>query len=414
MERVILHVDINNFYASVECLYRPELRDVPMAVGGDPEQRHGIVLAKNNIAKQAGVKTGEALWQAREKCPEIVFVKPDFKKYKSFSKMAKEICYSYTDCVEGFGPDENWLDVTGSIGLFGDGEKIANSVRKRMKEELGITVSVGVSFNKVFAKLGSDLKKPDAVTIISRDNFKNIVWPLPGGEMLFVGRRTMNRLARLNINTIGDIARADTKVLRGELGKQGELIRKFARGEDNSPVCEINFSEPVKSVGNGVTLPYDIKDCEDIKLVLIILSESVAFRMREKGISGRTVQLTIKDCNFNRFDRQKKLSGTVSSSEEIYKTAQLIYNENKEGLPPVRSLTVRVCDMEANCAVQMALGENYAYKLRNEKLDETVVDIRTRFGYESIKRGILFINKDLSVNKPKINSFQNENFLKQM
>lgn len=252
--RSILHVDCNNFYASVECLYRPEIRDFPVAVAGDPEARHGIILAKNMMAKKLGVTTGEAIWEAKLKAPGLVLVPPDYKKYLRFSRMAREIYGEYTEQVESFGLDECWLDITGSLPmLYKDPVTIAHEIRQRVKEELGITVSVGVSFNKIFAKLGSDLKKPDAVTVIPYENFQEIVWPLPVGDLLYVGSATRRKLELVAVNTIGDLARYDRELLRWKLGKWGLILHDFANGLDTAPVRCIGEAEQIKSIGNGIT-----------------------------------------------------------------------------------------------------------------------------------------------------------------
>jgi len=257
MERVILHSDLNNFYASVECLYNPDLRDKPVAVGGDVEARHGIILAKNYHAKKYGILTGEAIWQAQQKCRDLVVVPPNFKRYMRFSQMARDIYADYTDQCESFGLDECWLDVTGSYRLFGDGKAIADKIRERIKFEMGITASVGVSFNKIFAKLGSDIKKPDATTIISKDNFKDVVWKLPVNELLYVGRATHKKLNRYGIKTIGDLANTELKYLEYWLGKWGCMLWTFANGYDTSPVSNIGAKSLIKSVGNSTTTPRD-------------------------------------------------------------------------------------------------------------------------------------------------------------
>ena len=216
VDRVILHIDMNNFYASVETLYDPSLKDIPMAVGGDKERRHGIVLAKNMLAKAKGVKTAEALWEAERKCPGIKFVPPHFERYAKYSRLAKEIYMQYTDMVESFGLDECWLDVSESANLFGGGKKIAEEIRAAVKKEIGITVSVGVSWNKIFAKLGSDMKKPDAVTEITEENYRDLVWRLPVEELLYVGRATKNKLNKRGVYTIGQLANTDEALLSDE------------------------------------------------------------------------------------------------------------------------------------------------------------------------------------------------------
>ena len=285
MERVILHSDLNNFYASVECLYNPSLRGKPVAVAGDPEARHGIVLAKNYEAKACGVATGNPLWMAKKKCPDIIFVPPHYDLYMKYSQIAKEIYSEYTDQVEPYGLDECWLDVTGSTHLFGDGRRIANELRKRIKFELGVTASVGVSYNKIFAKLGSDMKKPDATTIISSDHFRDVVWPLPVNDLLYVGRATHNKLKRYGIHTIGDLAQADQKLLHNMLGQNGLMLWMFANGLDTSPVSNIGAKFLIKSIGNSTTAPLDLITDEDIRITLMVLCESVSSQMREFSVS---------------------------------------------------------------------------------------------------------------------------------
>lgn len=253
MSRVILHSDMNNCYASIELLHRPELRGKPLAVGGDPEARHGIVLAKNQLAKKAGVKTGMALWQAKQVWPDIVFVPPNMDLYLRFSRLAHEIYGEYTDQQEAYGVDESWLDVTASASYKGDGLKIAEEISSRIKRELGITVSIGVSWNKIFAKLGSDYKKPDAITVIDKMNYQKIVWPLPVEDLLYVGRSTQKKLNLFGIHTIGELAKTDPRLLHRQLGKMGLVLHMFANGEDQTPVNQENYHAPIKSIGNSTT-----------------------------------------------------------------------------------------------------------------------------------------------------------------
>ena len=306
MDRVILHSDMNNFYASVECMLNPALDGKPVAVVGDPGQRHGIVLAKNQRAKQCGVKTGNPLWLARRLCPEIVFVPPHMELYAEYAHAAREIYYAYTSQVEPFGLDECWLDITSSAGLFGDGGAVADEIRARIKRELGISVSIGVSFNKVFAKLGSDLRKPDATTVIGRAQMRETVWPLPVETLLYVGRATHTRLRERGICTIGQLAQADPAELRRSFGKPGLTLWTFANGLDRSPVCEQGEQAAVKSIGNSTTTPRDLSCDEDAGIVYWMLCESVAERMRESGFLCRGVQVHIRDNELASFERQLK------------------------------------------------------------------------------------------------------------
>ena len=327
-DRVILHSDINCCYASIEHLHHPELAGKPLAVGGDPEARHGIVLTADYIAKKYGVKTGMALWQAKQVCPDITFVSPRMDLYLRFSRMAHEIYAEYTDRQEPYGIDECWLDVTGSSSLKGDGLLIAQEISRRMKSELGITVSVGVSFNKIFAKLGSDYKKPDAITTMYKSEFKQKAWSLPVADLLYVGKSTNRKLALFGIKTIGDLARADEDVLNSHLGKMGSILWSFANGYDDSPVKLENTHAPIKSVGNSTTTPKDLVCDEDVKIVLYILAESVAARLRENGFRCRVVEISVRDNELFSFIRQKKIDHATNITGEIAAYAYQIFKEN--------------------------------------------------------------------------------------
>ena len=258
MDRIVLHSDANCFYASVEMLYHPEFDGKPLAVGGDPEERHGIVLTANYIAKRKGVKTGMALWQAKQSCPDLIFVPPRMDLYLKFSGMLREIYSDYTNQIEPYGCDESWLDVTGSSSLKGDGRKIAEEISRRVKKELGITVSIGISWNKIFAKLGSDYKKPDGITEFNRQNYKDLIWKLRASDLLYVGRSTRRVLTKYGIRTIGELACADPDFLERQLGKMGLVLYSFANGWDDSQVAAEGYSAPIKSIGNSTTAPRDL------------------------------------------------------------------------------------------------------------------------------------------------------------
>lgn len=316
MNRTILHSDCNCFYASVELLHHPELRGKPVAVGGDPEARHGIVLTADYTAKRYGVKTGMALWQAKQVCPDITFLPPRMDLYLRFSRMAQEIYADYTDKREPYGIDESWLDVTDSATLKGDGFHIAQEISSRMKKELGITVSVGVSFNKIFAKLGSDYKKPDAITTMYEDEFQRKAWCLPVSDLLYVGNATNKKLYSMGIRTIGDLAKSDETLLVRKLGKMGSILWAFANEYDESPVKLENTSAPVKSVGNSTTTPRDMETDEDVKIVLYILAESVAARLRENGFRCRTVEISVRDKElFHMWLLRELLNNCIAHSE---------------------------------------------------------------------------------------------------
>lgn len=396
-KRVVIHSDCNCFYASVELLYRPELRGKPLAVGGDPEARYGIVLTANYEAKRYGVKTGMALWQAKQLCPEINFVSPRMDLYLRFSQMAHEIYSEYTDRQEPYGIDENWLDVTESVNLKGDGFSIAKEISNRIKVELGITVSIGVSFNKIFAKLGSDYKKPDAITTMYECEFRNKAWPLPASNLLYVGRSTTNKLRNLGISTIGDLARTDVDILQSHLGKMGAVLWGFANGYDDSPVKKENTHSEIKSVGNSTTIPRDLVNDEDVKIILYVLSESVAARLRENGFKCRTVEISVRDKDLYTFTRQTKVSNVTNITGEIAETAFKLFKANYKWDKPIRSIGVRACDLVTdNYWEQEDLFTDYVVRDKQMALDIAVDDIRRRFGFYSIQRGVMYQDRVLS------------------
>lgn len=401
--RVILHSDLNACYASIECLQRPELKDVPMAVGGDPEKRHGIILAKNQLAKQAGVKTAEPLWQARAKCPGLVIVPPHYQLYWRYCQQVRQIYLSYTNLVEPFGIDESWLDVTSSQQLFGRGEVIAEAIRQRVKSETGLTVSIGVSFNKVFAKLGSDYKKPDAVTVITPENFRRIVWSLPAADLLFVGHATVAKLSEHGIQTIGQLAETPEDTLSRLLGKQGALLSAYANGLDASPVLPYDNKQSLKSVSNGATPPHDIRTPQEGRILLLILAESVAERLREHGLLCRTVQLGLRQKSLRHFQRQRQLARPTALTKEIYDAAcQLLY-ACYDWREPLRSLTISADDViPANEACwQPSLFENEAGRGREEKLERVLDGLRERFGRTAVQRGAVLLDNDFRQIDPR-------------
>lgn len=396
MERAILHVDCNKFYASVECLHRPEIRNLPVIVGGDAELRHGIVLTKNDIASKYDIKTGEAIWQARQKCPGLVVVKPNFRLYMRFSKLARDIYGDYTDQIEPFGLDECWLDVSGS-GAFGDGAAIAEEIRKRVKFELGITVSIGVSYNKIFAKLGSDYKKPDAVTQFSRQNFKEFVWPLPASDLLYVGHSTMKRLTNCGIYTIGDIANCTPEYMHMLLGKAGYMLHSFANGRDNEPVARADETAVIKSIGNSSTAPRDLENDNDVKIMMYVLAESVARRMREQGFRCKTVCISVRDNELCCFTRQCKLAKYSANTKDIAEKSIELFRKNYNWLRPVRSVGISCTDFEhENSIFQLDFYDSYEKRVKAESLDKTVDGLKSRFGNFCIQRGLMLSDKKLS------------------
>lgn len=397
MERIILHVDLNNFYASVECLYNPKIRGKPVAVAGDIEQRHGIVLAKNDIAKKYGVRTGETLWEARSKCPYIIFVPPHIDWYIEFSRKAREIYGRYTNQVESFGIDECWLDVTGDVR---SGKEIADEIRARIKNELGITASVGVSFNKVFAKMGSDYKKPDATTVITRENFRTLLWPLPVSELLFVGNATFRKLKLYGIKSIGDLACADYEFVQALLGKNGCMLWRFANGLDRSPVMESCAAVKIKSVGNSTTTPRDLVSDDDVRVTLYVLCESVAARLRDSGFKCQTVQIHVRDSELQVYERQTKLQYETWLARDIFDAAFMLYKRHHDGRP-IRTLGVRATSLVSQDNAQIRLLPESPTAERDEALELTVLRLRERFGNTAVRRGIMLTDPGLSSFSPR-------------
>lgn len=396
MKRCVLHVDCNKFYASVECLYRPELRDKPMAVGGDPENRHGIILTKNEIASKYGLTVGEPLWKARQKCPDLVVVPPNYPLYLRFSALTRKIYEDYSEFIEPFGLDECWLDVTGGEK---SGEEIAHEIRKRVKSQLGITVSVGVSFNKVFAKLGSDYKKPDAVTVIDESNYKDIAWSLPCGDLLMVGRSAQKKLNAYGINTIGDLADTDVAVLKSLFGKNGEMLHSFANGTECSPVRHKDEISEVKSVGNSTTAPRDLVNDEDVKTVFRVLCESVSTRLREKGLKGRVVTIYVRDKELSSFSRQMKIPANTDISTEIFYYAMKLFRTNYFWNKPIRSLGVSVSDFDVTYE-QFDFEKTVENREKQERLETAVDSLRRRFGNYCIGRACQLKDTELSKFNP--------------
>lgn len=402
--RIIFHSDMNSFYASVEQAERPELRGLPLVVGGHEELRHGIVLAKSAQAKAAGVKTGEALWEARAKCPGLVVVPPRYEVYQAYSSMARRIYYQYTDLVEPFGLDEAWLDLTDSLPLAGgDAVRVATEISGRMKAELGCTVSIGVSWNKIFAKFGSDWRKPDAITLITRGNYRERVWSAPASELLYVGHATRAKLHSSGIDTIGDLACASPELLRRRLGKIGLVLRTFARGEDATPVKPYDLvknevDRTVKSFGNGLTAPHDIASAADAKALVYLLSESVAQRLREGRFRASTVSIGVRNAqDLTSYSRQTTLRCPTNVTGCIARTAWdlLAANEPLDESHPLRGLHVRASNLEPVDAPQQLELPFDTRRRMLEDLDETIDDLRRRFGNTCIRRGSELLDESL-------------------
>ena len=402
MGRYILHIDQNCFYASVEMQRHPELRDKPLAICGSQDERHGIVLAANYIAKPYGVKTGMAVWQARQHCPHLVTLPPDMGEYIRFSQMTREIYEDYTDQIEPFGLDESWLDVTGSVGIFGSPMTIAQEISNRVKFELGITCSIGVANNKITAKLGSDYKKPDAITRIEQDNYQEIVYPLPVEDLLYVGPATSKKLRSLGIGTIGRLAQAPADTLTRKLGKMGTVLQTFALGLDHSPVRKSDHIPSIKSVGNSATTPRDMTCDSDVELMFLLLAESVSSRMRELASRCTVVEIYVRDVELNTFCRQRKLQVPTCSSDEIAHTACHLFRQNYRWIRPLRSIGLRGCGLvEAAAGAQLSLYTEDRVRDKWERIDAAVDRLRQRYGYQCIQRARLFTDPLLGAINPR-------------
>ena len=389
MDRVIFHCDCNGFYASVELLTHPELRDKPVAVCGDPDSRHGIILAKNEPAKTFGVKTAETIWQARKKCPHLILLPAHHDRYRAYSKKVNAIYERFTDLVEPFGIDESWLDVTGTLHLFGgDAVALADRIRKTVREELGLTVSVGVSFNKIFAKLGSDYKKPDATTLITVDNFRQLVWPLPVTDLLFVGRAAGRVLAQHGVATIGQLAAFDRDALMALLGKAGGQLWNYANGLENSPVAPAGQYTPPKSVGNGLTFPRNLTTREEVRQGLAMLCDEVAVRLRRHHLKATTVQVTIRDPSFKNICRQHPLETPPYTPRALTRAAVDIVERCWHRGAPIRALTVTAHNLipEEEAAEQLGLFDAQAPRRRDkvERLERTMDAIRGKYGQNAL------------------------------
>lgn len=397
MGRTILHIDCNKFYASVECLHRPEIRNKPVAVGGSDKSRHGIILTKNEIASRFDLKVGEPLWSAKQKCPNLIVIPPNFPLYMRFSEEVHKILTDYTDIIEPFGIDESWIDVSDSVNLYGGGRQIADEIRERIKRELGITVSIGVSFNKVFAKLGSDYKKPDAVTVISKENYKEIVWPLPANNLLYIGSATYKKLQSHYRYTIGDVANTEPEKLQKWFGKVGIMLHSYANGYDLSPVFKGELLPPVKSISNSTTTPRDLVTFDDVKTVLYVLSESVCRRMREQGVKCSVVKFHARNNKLITESSQKKLQFPTDITREIADIALELFNNNFNLDTPIRSIGIAVSDFSsASIPSQYDFFTDTEKKIKLERIDKTVDSLKSRYGNYTIQRASLLKDTVLS------------------
>ena len=403
MLRSILHCDMNNFYASVECMLDPSLKQYPIAVCGSVEERHGIVLAENYKAKDFDVKTGDAVWQVKQKCKDLVIVPPHYEEYIKYSKLARSVYERYTDQVEPYGMDECWLDITGTEGIFGSPEQVANEIRETIKFELGLTISVGVSFDKIFAKLGSDMKKPDAVTVIPKDSFKEKIWGLPAADLLGVGRATQRVLDSYCIHTIGDLAKADPEFLRRRLGKNGVALWNFANGNDLSLVTKTDFVSPVKSVGHGITTVADLEKPEQVWPVFLELTQDIGHKLRVHGLCAEGVAIHIRDNTLDTRQWQTKIALPTQSPMIIAKTAFLLFEKRYGWNNPIPTVTVQAINLvPQDTPRQISIFMDAEKQDKLERVEKCVEEIRRRFGKDSIRNGVLCQNLRLPPEKAEI------------
>ncbi|MCQ2555494.1 MAG: DNA polymerase IV [Clostridia bacterium] len=387
---------MNSFFCSVELLSHPELKDKPVAVSGSVENRHGIILAKNQLAKSYGVETPEPVWQALKKCPDLVLLPSHHGLYYEYYKKINQIYLNYTDLVEPFSIDESWLDVTASQSLFGDGKKIADEIRERVKKELGLTLSCGVSFNKIFAKMGSDYKKPDATTVISRDNYRDILFPLPAREMFFCGKKTVEKLAKVGIRTIGDIATSEKSLLVKLLGKMGEELWENTNGLNSDPVMPFTHREKPKSLGHGITFRHDITTDDDIAIAVTAIADEVASGLRYEKMKASGVKVDIKDSYFKSISRQKQLLTPTNLKDDIKNCALDLIKENWDRKSPIRLITITGINLvdEDECS-QLNLFSEVDEK--SEKVERAMDEIRQKFGNSSLSFANI-LNNDLGIN----------------
>lgn len=384
MTRTILHSDMNNCYASIERKLNPSLVGKRLVVCGSVEDRHSIVLAKSYEAKAFGVKTGDSLFEAKMKCPGLVAVKPHYDEYFKFSKLAHKIYYSYTNQVEPFGLDECWLDVTGSEKLFGSGEAIAHEIKERIKKELGITVSIGVSYNKIFAKLGSDLKKPDAVTVISKNDFKEIVWPLSTDAIIGIGSKTKKKLMYMNINTLGELAKADVNLLKRKLGIRGLYLWQYANGYDTSEVCDYYHRDKVKSISRGVTTKADLNSYDEVKKIFEELAIEVSKKLIEEDLKAGGVRITIRDKNLDYVSFQKVFTETSISALRLNDKAMELFKERYDFKEAIRSLTISAINLTRNTKTEQLSLFAPKKVIKDDRLEKVFNEIREKFGSDKI------------------------------
>lgn len=402
LSRVIVHSDLNHCYAQIEEMRYPKLRDVPMVVGGHEELRHGIILAKNDKAKAYGIKTADTLRDAFRKCPDLVVVPPHYDEYKYYTERVKDIYREYTDKVESYGLDEAWMDLTHSQLLFGDGVMLAKRIQNQVYDELGLTVSMGISFNKIFAKLGSDLDKHQGFTVIDEDNYQDLIFNLPVEDLFYVGHATAYKLRYMGINTIGELANMHFNEISKRLGKHGEMIWCFANGIEEAEVNLSTYKRQPKSIGNGVTAIHDLRNYEETKLVFRVLSESVASRLKDEKLKAYVISIGLRNNKLEWMSRQRKIFEATNISEEILNVAMSLLEDNYNFEMPLRGLSVCASKLVNDSdIVQLSLFDDQVKRDNEKKLDLSIDKIRERFGFDKVKRLSLLLDNELTNFDPK-------------
>lgn len=402
MERIILHSDINHCYMQIEEMKNPHLRHIPMAVGGFEEKRHGIILAKNDLAKTFHIKTGESLREAYAKCPQLTIIHPHYEEYLYYTEQIKDVYRQFSDRVESFGLDEAWVDVSESSRLYGDGVSIARMIQKKVLQQFGITISIGVSFNKIFAKLGSDMVKHMGLVEITKANYKQMVWPLPVSELLYIGRSTASKLEACGIYTIGELASLPSGFMSEHFGKVGEILHTFANGWDETPVAKTTEHAPIKSIGNAITAVKDIVSFEEAKLIYYVLTESVASRLRESGLKGNVIHLSLRNMDLISFTRQKTITQPTNLCEEIMPVVLDLLKKHYDFQIPLRTVGVSISGLRKDDGyIQMNLFTSEKQREKQLVLEETMDAIRNKFGFEKIQRCSMKLDQKLTDFDPK-------------
>ena len=381
-KRIILHCDVNNFFASVECALNPSLKELPVAVTGEKSKRNGIVIAKNNIAKSFGVATGDIIYKAKEKCPDLICVRPHHDIYEKFSKNIRHIYEEYSDRVEPFSIDECWIDITDTYKFWGTPFNVANEIRKRIKDEIGVTISIGLSFSKTFSKLGSDMKKPDAITEIPYETFKQQTYHLPINSIIGIGRKLEKKLNRMNIFTLGELANFDDKIIKLKFGVIGENLQQKIRGIGDDEVEYSTNTRKVKSIGNGTTTIVDIKNINEMKSVVMYLCDEIATRLRRKNLVGCTLSVSLRKSDLTWSGKSKTISEYTNTAKDLYKNTMDIISKMWDNYSLIRSIRISVSNLQDENESQISLFNTTQNK---ERLNKAIDKIREKYGYSSIK-----------------------------